>query len=140
LVIETTKQIRFNKLKIKNMKKTIALAALILGIGTSVFAAVPAKSKAPKAGVPISFTTLKDDSGFGVKVGAEKSVVIVYDNNGEVIFKDLLSKGLPTEKGYNISDLDYGTYTVEVKTETGDVKKEMHVYDDGANKSYFFMQ
>ena len=122
------------------MKKTIAIAALILGIGTSVFAAVPAKSKAPKASTSVSFITLKDDNGFGVRVGAEKSVVIVYDNNGEVIFKDLLSKGLPSEKGYNISELDYGTYTVEVKTETGDVKKEMHVYDDGQGKSYLFIQ
>lgn len=121
------------------MKKTIAIAALILGIGTSVFAAVPA-SKAPKADASVSFASLKNDNGFTVTVGGEKSVVIVYDQDGQVIFKDAVSKGLPAEKGYIISDLDYGTYTVEVKTEKGDVKKEMHVYDDGQNKSYFFMQ
>ena len=121
------------------MKKTIAIAALILGIGTGVFAATPSKSKASKA-EDVTFTSLTGDKGFAVKVGAEKSIVIISDINGDVIFKDRLSKGLPTEKGYDITGLDYGDYTVEVKTENGLVKKQMHVYDDGINKSYFFIQ
>jgi hypothetical protein len=122
------------------MKKTIAIAALILGIGTSVFAAAPAKSGAPKAGDKVSFASLKDDKGFAVMVEAGKSVVIVYDKDGTVIFKDLLSKGDAAQKGYVITSLDEGNYTVEVKTGKDVVSKTIHVYDDGQNKSYFFMQ
>ena len=122
------------------MKKSITLAALLVALGTSVFAFAPSKASAQTSDETVSFASTKNDNGFTVKVGGEKSVVIVYNQDGEVIFKDAVSKGLPAEKGYIISDLDYGTYTVEVKTEKGDVKKEMHVYDDGQNKSYFFMQ
>ena len=96
------------------MKKSIAFAAILVALGTSVFAAAPAKSEAPKEDSAVSFTSLKDDAGFGVKVTAEKSVVIIYDQDSNVIFKDLLSKGtFPTEKGYLISGLDYGDYTVD---------------------------
>ena len=120
------------------MKKIIILATLVLGLGSSVFAATPAKSSSDDKAV--SFGNLSDRPGFAVKVDAEKSVVIIYDKDHNVIFKDKISKGLPTEKGYVISRLDYGDYTVEVKTETADVVKQMHVYDDGDHKDYFFMQ
>ncbi|MFI5159903.1 MAG: hypothetical protein ACHQHN_01435 [Sphingobacteriales bacterium] len=122
------------------MKKTIAIAALILGIGTSVFAAAPAKSNAPKAGETVSFTTLKNDKGFGVSVEAGKSMVIISDNSGNVIFKDLLSKGGAAAKGYVITDLQDGDYTVQVKAGKDVVTKQMHVYNDGDNKSYFFAE
>ena len=117
------------------MKKTIALAALILGLGTSVFAAVPAKSKAEK----VSFTSLKDDKGFGVSVEAGKSIVMFYDANNNVIFKDVLSKGGAAVKGYIVTSLEDGDYTVEVKTGKDVVTKQMHVYDDGQAKSYIFV-
>jgi hypothetical protein len=122
------------------MKKTIALAALILALGTSVFAATPAKSKAPKAGETVSFTSLKGDNGFGVTVEAGKSMVIISDNDGNVIFKDRLSKGGAAAKGYIITDLQDGDYTVQVKAGKDVVTKQMHVYDDGQNKSYFFAE
>jgi len=121
------------------MKKTIALAALILGLGTSVFAAVPAKSKAPKAAEKVSFTSLKDDKGFGVSVEAGKSIVMFYNANNDVIFKDVLSKGGAAVKGYIVTSLEDGDYTVEVKTGKGVVIKQMHVYEDGQNKSYIFV-
>jgi len=121
------------------MKKTIIIATLILAAGTSVFAA-PGKSKAPKATPTVSFTTPVKENTFSVKVEAEKSVVIIYDQDGNAIFKNLVSKGLPTEKSYNISNLDNGDYTVEIKSEKSDIKKQMHVYDDGQGKSYLFIQ
>jgi len=124
------------------MKKSITLAALLLVIGTSVFAAAPAKSTRNSKD-EISFVPLKSDNGFGVQIEKEsagKSIVIVSDNSGEVIFKDLLSKGASGTKGYIISSLDYGDYTVEVVSNKQIVKKQLHVYDDGAAKSYFFMQ
>jgi hypothetical protein len=122
------------------MKKTIAIASLILGLGTSVFAATPAKPEGPAAAQSVSFSGLDDNNGVAVKVGAEKSVVMIYDHDGNVIFKDQISRGLPAEKGYNLKGLDYGDYTIEVKTEKSDVKKSVHVYDDEGTKSYIFLQ
>jgi hypothetical protein len=123
--------IKFKKI----MKKSIAVLALILGLGTVAFAAPK-----PKADESVKFTSLKGDKGFAVKVGGEKSVVIIYDANGNVILKDLVSKGLPAEKGYVVTGLENGNYKVEVKTENGLVSKQMHVYDDGQSKSYLFIQ
>ena len=122
------------------MKKTIAIAALILGLGTSVFAAAPAKTNVVKDDASVSFTALTGKLGFAVKVDAEKTMVIISDINGTVIFKDRLSKGLPTEKGYVINHLAYGDYTVEVKTEKTEVVKKLHVYDNGEGKDWFFIQ
>ena len=121
------------------MKKTIIIATLLLAAGTSVFAA-PGKAKAPKANNTVSFTTPAKENAFSVKVEAEKTVVIIYDQDGNGIYKDLVSKGLPTEKSYNVSNLDNGDYTVEIKSEKSDVKKQMHVYDNGQGKSYLFIQ
>lgn len=125
------------------MKKSITLVALLLAIGTSVFAATPAKTKDDNAKDQISFVQLKSDNAFGVaidKVTSGKSTVIVYDNEHNVIFKDLLTKGESGTKGYLISSLETGDYTVEVVSKGQSVKKQMHVYDDGDAKSYFFYQ
>ena len=122
------------------MKKSITLAAILVALSASVFAAGSSKSGAANTNSAISFTSSSDDKGFAVTVDAEKTVVMIYDQDNNVIFKDLVSKGLPTEKSYNVTGLDNGDYTVEVKTENGDVKKQMHVYDDGQSKSYFFVQ
>jgi hypothetical protein len=121
------------------MKKTITIAALLLIAGTSVFAA-PGKPKAVKTNNTVSFTTPVKENIFSVKVEAEKSVVIIYDQDGNGIFKDQVSKGLPAEKSYNVSNLANGDYTVEIKSEKSDVKKQMHVYDNGQGKSYLFIQ
>ena len=124
------------------MKKSITLAALLLVIGTSVFAAAPAKLTSTSQD-EVSFVPLKSDNGFGVQINketAKKSIVIVYDNEGNVLFKDLLSKGASGTKGYLIDNLEYGNYTVEVYSKNQAVKKQLHIYDDGAAKSYFFMQ
>ncbi|MDB5025193.1 MAG: hypothetical protein JWP78_2948 [Mucilaginibacter sp.] len=126
------------------MKKSITLAALLLAIGTSVLAAAPAKSAGHHSQDEISFVPLKSDNGFGVKIDkqvAGKSIVIIYDNEGTVLFKDLLSKGASGTKGYLINNLAYGDYTVEVFSKSQVVKKQMHIYDDGGQaKSYFFFQ
>jgi hypothetical protein len=127
----------------KIMKKSLALAALVLGLGTSVFAATPAKSKAHKAADEVSFTSLPSNKGFAVKVSKEdagKSMFIVYDADNNVVFKDVLAKGTEGEKGYILTGLDYGDYTVEVASKDNTVKKHIHVYEDDGAKSYFFMQ
>jgi hypothetical protein len=124
------------------MKKSIALAALLVALGTSVFAATSVKTGDKSTG-EISFVQLKSDGAFGVKVDKEtagKSVVIVYDDQKNVIFKDLLSKGESNEKSYLITSLEDGDYTVEVVSKGQTIKKQMHVYEDGGAKSYFFYQ
>ena len=125
------------------MKKSITVAALLLLIGTSVFAAAPAKIKGDDSKDGISFVQLKSEKGFGVMIDKEtagKSTVIIYDNERNVIFKDLLSKGASGIKGYIVSSLESGDYTVEVVSKGQSVKKQMHIYDDGQAKSYFFYQ
>jgi hypothetical protein len=125
------------------MKKSITVAALLLLIGTSVFAAAPAKTKGDDTKDGISFVQLKSEKGFGVMIDKEtagKSIVIIYDDERNVIFKDLLSKGASGIKGYIVSSLESGDYTVEVVSKGQSVKKQMHIYDDGQAKSYFFYQ
>jgi hypothetical protein len=125
------------------MKKSITLAAILLALGTSVFAALPAKTKAPVSSDEISFFGLKADNGFAVKINkqeAGKSIVMILDKDKNVVFKDLVSKGASAEKGYIVTGLENGDYTVEVTTNKQVVKKQMHVYSDGVNKSYFFIQ
>src|SRR3569833_1596429 len=119
------------------MKKTFAIAALILVAVTSVFAA---PVKAVKANNTVSFIEPAKENTFAVKVAAEIAVVIIYDQDGNAIYKDLNSKGQPTKKSYNVSNLDNGNYTVEIKSEKSDIKKQMHVYDNGQGKSYLFIQ
>ena len=126
------------------MKKSITLAALLLALGTSVFAATTVKAGDNGTKDEISFVPLKTDDGFGVKIDKEtagKSYVIIYDTNSNVIFKDVLSKGESAIKGYVITSLETGDYTVEVASKGQSVKKQMHVYQqDSDSKSYFFYQ
>lgn len=125
------------------MKKSIALAAILAVLGTSVFAATAPVKNGDNKTDEISFVQLKKDNGFGVKIDKEsagKAVIIVYDDSNNVIFKDVLSKGQSGEKSYLISSLETGDYTVEVVSKGQTVKKQMHVYEDGDAKSYFFYQ
>jgi hypothetical protein len=125
------------------MKKSITLAALLLVMGTSVFAATSAKSESKKSSDEISFVPLSTDRGFGVKINKQepgKSIVMIYDRGQNVMFKDLLTKGSSAQKGYVITELDNGDYTVEVTSNNQTVKKQMHVYTYGDNKSYFFYE
>jgi hypothetical protein len=124
------------------MKKSIALAALLAVLGTSVFAATSVKNGDNNTD-EIAFVQLKKNDAFGVRIDKEtagKAVVIVYDDASNVIFKDVLSKGKNSEKSYLISSLETGDYTVEVVSKGQTVKKHMHVYEDGNAKSYFFYQ
>ena len=125
------------------MKKSITLAALLLVIGTSVFAAAPGKLTGSGSQDEIAFVQLNTDDGFGVRIDKEvagKAFVIISDNEGNVLFKDVLSKGASNTKAYLINNLDYGDYTVEVYSKDQVVKKQLHIYDDGQAKSFFFMQ
>jgi len=121
------------------MKKLINLGVLFLLLGTSAFAAIPAKSKAPiaKPNEQVSFIPLRLKSGFAImvnKLEPGKSVVIFYDNDQNVIFKDVLTKGTKAEKKYILSSLDDGDYTVEVYSKNHDIKTQFSVYNRGERK------
>jgi len=125
------------------MKKSIISAAVLLLLGTSVFAAPPRKSLPAGPEDQMEFVQLKSDDGFGVQIAKEatgKAFVVIYDEDKNLIFKDLLSKGASGQKEYQIDDLDIGDYTVEAISNGETIKKRMHVYDDGKEKSYFFYQ
>jgi hypothetical protein len=126
------------------MKKSITLAALLLVLGTSVFAAAaPAKTKSNNLMDEITFVPLKSDRGFGIKVdklAPGKSIVMIYDNDRNPVFKDVLSKGTSGQKNYILTSLENGDYTVEVRSNDQIVKKQLHVYDEGQTKTYFFVQ
>jgi hypothetical protein len=125
------------------MKKSITLVALLLALGTSVFATTKPSKSVNKLQDEISFTPLKSDNGFGITIDKQapgKSIVMIYDNDKNVIFKDLLSKGASGQKGYLVNNLENGDYTVEVVSNKQVIKKQMHVYNEGSTKSYFFIQ
>lgn len=125
------------------MKKIITLTALIVGLGTSVFAATPAKSKAAAAHSEITFASLASQNGFTVKVSsaeAAKSYIAIYDSNKDVVFKHLLSKETYGEKDYNVAGLEVGDYTVVVTSNQDVVKKQLHIYDEDGRKAFIFLQ
>jgi len=121
------------------MKKSINLFVLLLLLGTSAFAAIPAKFKNHNAKLSdkVSFIPLRLKTGFAVMVDKQepgKSTVIIYDDDQNVVFKDLLTKETKGEKKYILSQLDDGDYTVEVYSKNHDIKRQFSVYSKGERK------
>jgi hypothetical protein len=119
------------------MKNSIKLTALFLLAGVSVFAAVPVKAMVTTSPTGITFTTLPSQRGVGIKVEkAEKAIVIITDEDGNVLRKDLLSDK-KSEIGYILTNLDNGDYTIEVRSNSRFVKENIHVYEEGQTKMFF---
>jgi hypothetical protein len=122
------------------MKKSITLAALFLFLGIGAFASTPTKSKAKaKTNMhnQVSLIPLRHSRGFAVMVDKAlpgKSMVIVYDSDQNVLFKDRLTKGTRAEKKYMLGELDNGTYTVEVYSKGHDVKTKFYIYNKGERR------
>lgn len=120
------------------MKASIKFTALLLLAGASVFAAVPAKAVAPAKSPVITFSSLPADKGVGVKVENEsgKAIVTITDKDGNVLRKDALSSAKGFEKGYILTSLDNGDYTITVTTNGKVAKEDIHVYDEGQIKMF----
>jgi len=121
------------------MKKLINWVVLFLLLGTSAFATSPAKPKSnnAKPNEKVSFIPLRLKSGFAIMVDKQEpgnSMVLIYDKNQNVVFKDLLTKGTRAEKKYVFPHLDNGDYTVEVVSKNSDVKTKFSVYNRGDKK------
>ena len=121
------------------MKNSIKLAALFLLVSAGLFAATAAKADGlviPSAKGEITFSSLPSNKGLSVKVesiASEKAIVIIYDKEGNVLRKDVLSAGKAFQKSYILNQLENGDYTIEVTSNKQVVKKDIHVYDeDGA--------
>ena len=119
------------------MKNSIKLTTLFLLAGASVFAAVPAKAAVPPKADVVIFSSLPSQNGVGVKVSKnEKAIVIISDQNGNVLRKDVLSEKKSSEKAYILTSLENGDYTIEVIANGKSVKKAIHVYDEGNTKMF----
>jgi hypothetical protein len=123
------------------MKNSIKLTALFLLASVSVFAVSPAKTKVSTDPVKdgITFSSLPSNKGVEVKVEgskAAKAIVMIYDQDKNVIYKDALSAHKSMEKGYVLSQLDNGDYTIEVTSNHQTVTKDVHVYDEDGRKQF----
>lgn len=120
------------------MKASIKFTALLLLAGASVFAAVPAKAVVPAKSAVITFSSLPADKGIGVKVENElgKAIVTITDKDGDILRKDALSNAKGLEKGYILTSLDNGDYTITVTANGQVAKEDIHVYDEGQTKMF----
>ncbi len=121
------------------MKKFITLTSLFLLLGIGVCSTVSAKPKNHnrRSHEQVSFIPLHQKGGFAIMVDKQqpgKSMVIIYDQDKNVVFKDCLTKGTRAEKKYILSNLNNGDYTVEVYSKVHDIKTPFYVYDTGQKK------
>ena len=124
--------------KFNIMKKSITLIALclMLGIGASK---AHAKNKDHDAKIHehVSIIPLHAKPGFAIMVNKsepDKTMVIIYDNDKNVVYKDCLTKGTKAEKKYVLPSLAAGNYSVEVFSKHHDVTRKFYVYNKGDGK------
>ena len=115
------------------MKKFIKLTALALLLGAGVCTTASAKPKRHHMGdkTTVSLIPLRTEKGFAVmvdKLEPGKSMVIIYDNDGYPLYKDVLTKDVKGEKKYLFPDLQDGNYTVEVFSKGHDIKTQFFVH------------
>jgi hypothetical protein len=120
------------------MKNSIKLAAALLVVSASIFS-VSAKAVVPFTGDVVTFSSLPSLAGLNIKVDknvAGKAIVIIYNQNKDVIFKDALAADKSSQKGYVLNQLESGDYTIEVFSGNKTVKKDIHVYEADGQKSF----
>lgn len=123
------------------MKKTIKVALIAL-LSSAAFTTIASAKDTARAKDEITVTSLPSLKGIDIKVNsthAKKAVVMIYDSNDNVIYKDRLPAYKSMEKGYVLNQLAYGDYTIEVLEHHHIIKKEIHVYEDGG-KTFLIKQ
>ena len=124
------------------MKTTIKLIALFLFIflGTGAFASIHVKSyhkASHNTASQVSLVPLKHSRGFALMVDKNmpgNSTVIIYNSDGDGIFKHQLKNGLNNETKYLTAELQDGQYTVEVYSKGHDVKTKFYIYNNGSRR------
>ncbi len=125
------------------MKTSIKITALLLLASASVFAVTPSKAAVPPSKATITLSSLPSLKGLEVKVDGStpsKAVVIVYDENKNVVYKDVMPAFKSMEKGYILTNLEDGTYSLEVTVKHQTIKENIAVYHEGSSKSFIVMQ
>jgi len=120
------------------MKTTIKSAALFLLASASLFIATTAKAVTPLKD-EITFSSMPSHKGVEIKVQSAigaKAIVIIYDQDKNVIFKNALPAYKVMERGYVLDQLDNGDYTIEVTANRQTVTKALHVYDEDGTKEF----
>ena len=119
------------------MKTSIKLTALLLLASAGLFAATPAKPA--KADVPaVTISSLASNNGVAVKAADAKSLVMIYDQDKNVLRKDVLASN--ASKGYILNKLENGDYTMEVTANSQTVKKHIHVYEEDGAKTFIVQE
>jgi hypothetical protein len=126
------------------MKKTIRLAALALLLSSGVYAAAPKPAHKMMAGKQdnIVFYTLPSQRGIDLRIKkAEqgKTVVTIFDDNGNVLQKDVMNK-TDIRRGYNFTQLDEGDYSIEISSNGQVFKRKIHIYQEGQVRSFLVEQ
>ena len=123
------------------MKHSIKLLAAGLLLSTGLFAAVPVKHTAVKASPmkgTVSFTQMPTKRGIEVTLNdpaVGKAVVLIYNWNNDVVWREPLSLKKGLNKGLVLNQLDNGNYTIEVMLHKQMIaKKTAHVYYKGDAK------
>ena len=123
------------------MKHFIKLTALFLLAATGLFAAVPTKAftaDVPSAKFAVTFYSLAANKGIAIKTAGAKSIVMIYDQDKNVLRKDVLAGN--ASKGYVLNKLENGDYTIEVTSNNQTVKKNIHVYDEDNTKMFIIQE
>jgi hypothetical protein len=127
---------------LNHMKTAIHLTAMALLFSAGALAATP-KVKHHKTEINtskqlVSIIPLKHDRGFAARVDKTepgKSMIFITDINGDMVFKDCLTKDKTGEKKYLLRELADGKYTLDVYTKgSGDVKTNFYIYYNTGTK------
>jgi len=127
------------------MKKSIKLTALALLLSTGLFAATPKKAmhNMPMSGGDhIVFYTLPSQAGIDLRIKKAEpgnSIVVIRDGEGRMLWKDVM-KNNDIRRGYNLSQLDEGDYTIELMHNQQVFKRIIHIYDEGSVRSFIVVQ
>jgi len=127
------------------MKKSIKLTALALLLSAGVFAATPKKAM---SGTPMSsgdhivFYTLPSQAGIDLRIKKTEpgnAVVMIRDSEGRLLWKDVM-KANDIRRGYNLTQLDEGDYTIEITHNQQVFKRIIHIYQEGPVRSFIVEQ
>ena len=113
------------------MKKSIKLTAILLLLSVCTVMAKTINSTPPPKNV-INFSLLPSNAGVDVNVAKSTSgkvVVMIFDEYGNVMLKQVLSAGRDVEKDYILNKLDNGDYTIEVTSNKKVMEKNIRVND-----------
>ena len=122
------------------MKNSFKLAALFLLASTGIFATAAPKPTSPNASSisrMVTVCTLPTRKGVEIKVNKDapgKALVIIYNWNNDVVWKDKLSPDKIMDRGYVLNQLDNGNYTIEITLNKQVIRKTAHVYYRGNSK------